>query len=418
MLKVLVTCLILAVSGLSGQENAASPAKPTEHVLGTVTAIDPAAHKITVKEDKTATEHSIQLQNAKTLLKVAPGAKDLKSATRITADDLQAGDRVDVRGFKAEDDPNAIAAKSVILMSARDLEQAHQAEAAAWQRSTPGLVNSVDAAAGKINITVRSPEGSKPVIVDVPNTTEFTRYSPENPKTPAPSHLTDIQAGDQVRVIGEKSADGTTITAQKVYSGAFRTMGGMVTSISPDGKQITIKSAATNQPVEVTLNDQSAVRRLPPEMALRLAMRLNPTYRPAQGAQASPGGAGAGGNAAGAPPYGAKAGEAGGAQGSPVGSSGGGAGSGRWQGGAGGGARAGAGGLAQMIEGVPKISVSDLKPGDAVIVSGAATVADNSRLIATNVIAGAEPILRAAPARQGQSQNMDWNLGMDAPAQQ
>ena len=422
MLKLLAICLAAGMmlgSASSAQETTPAPSKPTEHVLGTVTALDAAAHSITVKEDKTGTEHTILLQNTRTLLKVAPGAKDLKTATRITADDLETGDRVDVRGSKPEDNPNAIAARSVILMSGRDLQQAHQAEAAAWQHSTAGLVTSVDTAAGKLNITVRTPDGTKPVVVDVPKTTEFTRYSPENPKTPAPSQLTEILPGDQVRIIGDNSPDQGTITARKIYSGAFRTFGGTVSSVSQDGKQITIKSPASNQPIEVAMNDESAVRKLAPDMALRLALRLNPTYRPAQGGQDSRSAPGGGtGNAAGAPPYGAKAGEANaGTQGSETGSSGSQPAAGRWQG-AGGGTRAGGGDFAQMMERVPKISVSDLKPGDAVIVSGAATTADNSHLIATNVIAGAEPILRAAPPRQGQNQNMDWNLGMDAPAQQ
>ncbi|MGA8026957.1 MAG: DUF5666 domain-containing protein [Bryobacteraceae bacterium] len=403
-------------SGLSlAQETGSNAAKPTEHVLGTVTAVDSAAHTVTVKEDNTGAEHNILLQNTKTLLKVPPGAKDLKSATRITADDLAVGDRVDVRGSKTENDPSAIAARSVVLMSARDLQQAHEAEATAWQHSTAGLVTSVDASAGKLNIAVRTAGVPKPVAVDVAKTTQFTRYSPATPKTPVPSQLADIQPGDQVRVIGEKSEDGSSVTAQKVYSGAFRTVGGTVVSISADGKEITLKSAIGSVPLEVTLNDESSVRKLPPEMALRLAMRLNPTYKPAGSASAGPGAAQTAGNAAGAPPYGAKSGEASG--GSPgVNPS-----SGRWQGAGGGqagGMRAGGGDLAQMIERVPKIAVTDLKPGDAVIVSGAATGSDNSHLIATNIIAGAEPILRAAPPRQGQSQNMDWNLGMEAPAQQ
>ncbi|MBV9296512.1 MAG: hypothetical protein JO145_13165, partial [Acidobacteriaceae bacterium] len=177
--------------------------------------------------------------------------------------------------------------------------------------------------------------------------------------------------------------------------------------ISPDGKQITIKSAGATQPVLVTLNDESTIRKLPPDMALRLAMVLNPTYKPAQAGADSGNARQPGGNAAGAPPYGAKAGEAAGA--TPA--------NGPWPGAAGG-ARAGRGDFAQMIENAPKISVSDLKTGDAVIVSGAATAPDNSRLQAANIIAGAEPILRAAPSRSGQSQNADWNLGMDAPAQQ
>ena len=70
-----------------------------------------------------------------------------------------------------------------------------------------------------------------------------------------------------------------------------------------------------------------------------------------------------------------------------------------------------------MIERVPKISPSDLKPGDAVVVSGAAG-ANNSQLVATNVIAGVEPIFQsAAPRQAGRSPGGDWSLDMAIPAQ-
>src|SRR4051794_35309623 len=144
--------------GISKAQEAptSSAAKPTERVLGTITKVSSAAQTVTVKEDKTGTEYVIQLANTPTLLKVAPGAKDVKGATRITANDLAEGDRVDVRGFKAEDDPSGIAARSVVLMSGRDLAQAHAAESAAWQHSTPGVVTAVDPAAKTLSINSRS----------------------------------------------------------------------------------------------------------------------------------------------------------------------------------------------------------------------------------------------------------------------
>ena len=65
-----------------------------------------------------------------------------------------------------------------------------------------------------------------------------------------------------------------------------------------------------------------------------------------------------------------------------------------------------------MIEHLPAISLSELKPGDAVVISGVATGEDGSRLLATNIIAGVEPILQSAPARQGgQATGGDWGLG-------
>ena len=378
---------------LNAQDSAPSK-QALEHVLGTVAAVDSNAHAVTVKEDKTETSYTILLAGTKTLFKVEPGAKDLKNAVRITADDLQAGDRVDVRGLKAEDSPNTLAARSVVLMSGRSLQQAHQAQAAEWQHSTAGVVTSVDGAAGKLSATVKTAEGAKPVAIETSGQTEFTRYAPENPKTPAPSQLTQIQVGDQVRVIGDKSGDGATITAHKVYSGAFRTISGTVLSVAADGKSVTVKDLATKKPIEIALGEDAAVHRLPTGMATMLARRFNPSYKPAEGA---PNG--------GTPPAGAQR---------PNGPSDGGQ---APRMGGGGGPRGGNGDISQMLERAPKIALSDLKQGDAVVISGAATGADNTRLLATNVIAGVEPILQSAPQRQGaQSLGGDWGLGeMAAP---
>ncbi len=378
---------ILLTAGSLWAQDTATPKPALEHVLGTVTAVDAATHTITVKEDKTGTSHTILLTGTKTLLKVAPGAKDLKSAVRITADDLQTGDRVDVRGAKAEDNPNALAAKSVVLMSGRALQQAHQAQAAEWQHSTAGVVTSVDPASGKIGINVKAAEGAKSVAIQTTAQTEFTRYAPENPKTPAPSQIDQVQVGDHVRVIGDATADGTAIAARRVYSGAFRTISGTISSIGSDGKSVTVKDLASKKPVQISLQEDAAVRKLPPMMAMMLARRFNPGYKPAEGPAAGqarsteePGGPRTGANGAGA--------------------------------------RRGNGDISALLERAPKIELSDLKQGDAVVVSGVATGPGNTQLLANTVIAGVEPILESAPQRQG-GQNLggDWGLGEISPPQ-
>jgi hypothetical protein len=397
--------VILASAFCAFAQDTPAPAKqPLDHVLGAITAVDASAHTVTVLEDKTAASYTIQLADTKSLLKVEPGAKDLTTAQRITADDLQIGDRVDVRGKKT--DPNTLVARGLVLMSARDLQKAHQEQAAAWQKATAGTVSALDAAAGAITLNTRTPDGPKPVTIETSKITEFTRYSPDTPKTPAPSQLTLIQVGDQVRVIGDKSEDGATIKAQRVYSGAFRTLSATITSIGPDGKSLIVKDLATKKPVEISLNDDSAVRKLPPPMATMLARRFNPNYKPPDGA-ATPGGGGTPG---------------GGASASGNGAAGGNGGGGNWQRGAGGPGGGGGGGMrsgdiSQMLERVPKIPTSDLKPGDALVVSGVALRPDNSKLLATGVIAGVEPILQSAPQRQG-TVGGDWGLGGELAAPQ
>ncbi|MGA8030443.1 MAG: hypothetical protein WB992_25150 [Bryobacteraceae bacterium] len=108
MLKKLRLLLSSARASPIGQE--------VRHLIGTVTAVDVPSRTIIVKEDSTGVQCSVSLQGTSTLLKVGPGAKSLKEATRVTADQLQVGERVDVRG------PMLIAARSVILMAAGFLQ--------------------------------------------------------------------------------------------------------------------------------------------------------------------------------------------------------------------------------------------------------------------------------------------------------
>lgn len=72
-----------------------------------------------------------------------------------------------------------------------------------------------------------------------------------------------------------------------------------------------------------------------------------------------------------------------------------------------------------MIERTPKIALTDLKAGDALVISGVATgAAGTSFLLANTIIAGVEPILQSAPAQRGGGRSLggDWGLGeMSAP---
>ncbi len=403
-------CLIgalLVPAAVCRSQDASAASKPAERIIGSITGVDAGAHTVTVKEDKSGTEYKIQLQNARTLLKVEPTAKDLSKAVRITADDLTTGDRVQIGGAKSPEDPNTVVARSVILMSGRELQQVHQAQAAEWQGSTSGLVTGVDAASGKLNVTARTPEGPKPMVVDI-SKAQLTRYTPDSPKIPAASQISEIQPGDQVRIIGEKSGDGSTITATRLYSSSFRNIVASVTSVSPDGKSITVRDLQTKQPVVVTLTDDSAVRKLPQMMAYMLARRFNPDFKPPQGADREAGAT----NGPGAPPYGAKGGEAaGGPGGRPGNAPGEGGGPGRGPGGNG---PRGNGDLSQMLERLPKISPSDLKAGDAVVISGSPTGSDKSHLVGLTIIAGVEPIFQSSP-RRAQSLG-DWGASLGGGA--
>ena len=375
-------------------QTAAAMAKPTEHVLGSITGVDPNLHTITVKADGTDAIHTVSIGATRTLLKVRPGAKDVKGAQRIQAADLAIGDRVDVRGFKMEADPGAINARSVILMSARDLQEVHEMQSAAWRKASGGIVSAADPAAQKLTVNVRGPAGISTVIVDASHA-QFLRFSPEQPQTPSASQFTGIKPGDEIRILGEKSADGSALTAEKIYSGTFKTTAGTVVSLNPDGKGLIVKDLSTKQPVTVALSPTAAIHKLPPTMAMMLARRFNPNSKGGQpdGTATPPA----------AEPQASSATEKSTGAAGPGGEMRPGGGSGRMRG-------AANGDLSQMLNRLPVIELADLKPGDAVIVSGAPETGNAQTLVATAVIAGVEPIFQSASPRQAQSLG-DWTGG-------
>jgi hypothetical protein len=407
-----LAALFVFVASAAAQ-SAQQPSRPAaDQVLGTVTTVNAADKTFTVKEDKTGTEYTVEAATARRFLKVPPGEKDLKKAQPIDASQIAVGDRLLARGQKEAGSPK-LNALIVIVMSAGELQQKHESELADWQkRGTRGTVASVDLTTRHITMQMRGPGGSKDVTVVTTPETQFTRYAADSVKysDAKPSNVMELKPGDQLRVLGNMNADGTEITAEKVISGSFRTIAGTVVSVSPDGKQLSVTDTQTKQPVAVSLTADSAVRRLPPVVANGLARRLNPNFK-ANAPGANPGPAPEGGAPPQQTPGSLEHGSAenGGPRQGPAG-----------EGGRMGNGRGPANGdLSQMLERLPKISVSELKPGDAVIISGGAGD-DKAHMTAVNVIAGVEPLFASAPPRQGRSSDAlgMWNLDIGTPGEQ
>jgi Cu/Ag efflux protein CusF len=364
-------------------------------VVGEVTAIDAAGKQIMLKGDD-GMAHTVILGDATSYLRVAPGEKDLKKATKIAFTDVTVGDRA----LALEKDSN-VPARAVVIMTKGDLAQKHEQERTDWQRrSTTGIISALSPESKEITITTRGRD-SKTVTIDASNAT-FQRYSPDSVKfaDAKPSSFGDLQPGDTVRVLGNKSEDGTHLKAEALVSGSFETIAGTVDSVDPATGEVHIINLQSKKPVAVRTNQNTLLRRLDPQIAAMLARRL----RPDAAAAGAPGGAGAAGGSkpegSAAPPGGP--GEAGGQAG--------GQGRVRGFGGPGGGAGgAGGGDLQQILERMPQLSLSELKKGDAVIVSSA-KVPGNAPVTAFSFVAGVEPFLAAAPRTGGQVNLGSWNL--------
>src|SRR6202048_3676463 len=208
-------------SSAIAQTPAPAGASAAARQIGTVKAI--SGNTLTLAPDN-GQPLTVTLTGTVRLLQLAPGSTDLKAATPIAIADIAVGDRVLVTG-KAGDAADQFTASRVILMKSSDIAQKHAAEQADWQkRGSGGVVTAVDSATGTLTVA----EGAKKVAVKTSGTTIFRRYSGDSIKfeDAVPGTLAQVQAGDQLRVRGAKSEDGTSIQAEGVGRGSFTHPGG------------------------------------------------------------------------------------------------------------------------------------------------------------------------------------------------
>ena len=373
-----------------------APARP----LGTIKSI--SGNSLTLSTDA-GVSYSVSIGDAARILRIEPGAKDLKNASPLTLSDLQVGDRILVMG-KISEDGHSVAATSVIAMKKADVASKQEHDRQDWQRrGVGGLVSAVDPTTGTITITARAAGGSKDVAIHTSKDTILRRYAPDsvNFDDAKPSSLGEIKPGDQVLARGTRSTDGSELAAEEIVSGAFRNIAGTISSIDATANTINVMDLIAKKPVDVKITQDSQLRKLPPQMAQFMAMRL-------KGGQAGAG-SGAAGNGPGAA-NGEKPAGAAGASGSGAGAAS--ADSANGQGGRSG--RGGGGDLQQILNRVPKATLSDLQKGDAVMIVSTAG-SGSGGVTAITLVSGVEPILQASPNGSGQSMILPpWS--MEAPA--
>jgi preprotein translocase subunit YajC len=346
-----------------------------EKAVGTIKSVQ--ADSITVAAES-GSEVTAKLAPSTKILRIAPGEKDLKKATPLQPQDLQPGDRVLVRG-QVTGDAHTMAALAVIVMKESDVSARQQQEREDWQkRGVGGLVSKVDAAAGTILISSGGFGANKTITIHVEKNTILRRYAPDSVKFDEAkvAPLDQIRAGDQLRARGAPSADGSELTAEEVVSGTFRNIAGTITGVDAANNAMTVKDAIGKNSVTVKVSSDSQMKKLPPEMAQRIAMRL----KAASGSGEQPGGAAqnAGGSGSGAAGAGREL-EANGNRG---------------QGGGAGGN--GAPDIQRFLSRLPNSSLADLQKGDEVMIVSTEG-GDSGTVTAITLLAGVDPILTASP---------------------
>ena len=371
----LITLALSPASYAQGDANITA-----KYAIGEVKSIDAAAKQLTIKTDA-GSMVTVTLTDKTTYKKLAPGEQSLTNATDVTFADLGEGDRIMARGTVAED-RKSVPAVQVIVMTKGDLAKKQEAERAEWRRrGLLGVITALKPDTHEITIAHRAMGATQSIVIPITDKTEMRRYAPDSIKfgDAKPSSFSELKVGDQLRALGDRTDDPLRFKPEKVVTGSFRTIGGVVKEVNAATGEIKIAELEKKTPLTIVIKQDAVLRRFPAEMgAMMGGMGRAPGV---------PGGAATGG---GQP---AQAAQGGGQR--PQGAGG--------AGGPGGPRPGGGGNINDMLERLPTISIADVKVGDTIIVSSTQGV-DPTRLTAISLVTGADTLLAMLAPRPAPGQ--------------
>jgi len=364
-----------------------------DRVVGVVTSVDKAANQIAVKTD-TGEAKAVVVSSTSSVLRMPPGETSAQKALKITLDEIAVGDRLFARGASIGDG-KILEARQVVVSAAAATAATTapgQRQADLRERGMAGRIARVDVDKKEISLQPRGRDGATPATIVVTDATRIFRYAPDSMDIThaSRSSLSQMREGDQLRALGERSADGTRFAANEIIAGSMTRTGGQIVSVDAARNELTIKNNQ-GQTITVAVGERSSLRRVTPEIAASFAAR------PGRGAGQE-----------GRPrerrerPAGANGEARRGGEGRP--------------------ARGGRG-LQEMLERLPSVTLSELKKGDSVFVSGTEG-ADASRMTAIMLITGdsafMQRFLQRGPNRGPQSPGLPGQVigGGVGPAEQ
>lgn len=368
-----ISLITLAFATSVAVAQTADPSIAAKHAIGEVKTIDAATKQVTIKTDA-GSVLTVSTTEKTTYKKLAPGETTLTNAADVTFAELAEGDRIMARGTVAED-KKSVPAVQIIVMTKGDLAKKQEAERLEWRRrGILGVITALKPDTKEITISNRTMAGVQSVVIPVSDKTEMRRYAPDSIKfgDAKPSDFGELKVGDQLRALGDRTEDPLRFNPQKVVTGSFRTVGGVVTAIDPATGEIKINELEKKTPLTIIVKQDAVLRRFPSDIGAMMG-----GFGRGQGGSGGPGGApGSGQPAAGQSQAGqGQAGtRPGGGPGGPGGRPGGGF------------------NINDMLERLPVISVADVKVGDTIIVSSTQGV-DPTRLTAISLVAGADTLL-------------------------
>ena len=370
-----LTLSLAALAPFGARAQQAQAAKP---LVGEITAVDAAAHTVTVRSDAGETV-TFSTNERTTYTRLPQGVTDLQKGERVTFAEVRVGDRVLAPGVTAA---GGSASRLILMVRAGGGPGGGGQNAG---RRLNGRVVSVDASKKLIVVQTRGGrEGQESVTVDASGAARVLRYAPDSmrPADAVAGSLADVRAGENIRATGERSADGATFKAEEVLTGSFARFVGTVAGADAQTGELAVKTDDGGS-VKLSFGARSALRRITPEFEQTLAKQRaeaeqrreqRRAERQQQGGQAAQGEGGRRREG-----EGRRRGEGQGR----------GEGGGPRRGGFGGG-----GNFQQMFDGLPAVTPAELKKGDVVVVT-VTPGADPAHATVVSLITGPPETIRA-----------------------
>jgi hypothetical protein len=372
-LLVLGAAVVLTLIAPNALLNQCHTQEKVDSVVGAVTDVDTASRRLTVKTDAGAVV-LIRADDHTTFLRLPVGERTLSKATPAKLAEIVSNDRVLAHGTKSD---QVFLAQRLIVMPAAEVARKREQDLDEWKRrGIGGIVREVNSQSGEITLELRGSAAVMRLPLQTMNAA-FHRYVAGSLRfeDARASKLEDVHVGDQLRALGGKSSDGNSFVAEQIVSGAFKTIGVTVTAVDYSTGRISAATLDQKKPVTISINKDSVLHRIPPPVAMAIAQRAK----------------GDAGKSVGAPPLPGKV-DPGKSSSLP---------------------KAGPPviDVQQMIDSLPTVSLSDIKPGDVLAVTGAVDN-DNAHLVAIKIAAGVDLVLKALAPAPGKPQSVRLSAGL------
>ena len=359
--------ITIAAMTASVRRQSAVAHQGVESMVGAVEQIDRNGKTATLKTDAGEIVR-LAATDSTVCLRIPAGEKTLSKAVPIKFEDISIGDRVLAHGTKTD---QTFAAQRVVVMPVAEVAKKREHDLDEWKRrGIGGVAREVNSQTGEITLELRGTTtgtraGTRVEVVT--SKANFRRYVAgslrfEDAKT---STLSEVRVGDQLRALGDRSADARSFVAEQIVSGAFKTIGVTVLEIDPQKREIHATTLDQKKPVTITVNQDSVLHRISPPVAAAIAQKVKgdagKSSAPQPGQKSAP----------------------------PVID------------------------VQQMIDTLPAISLTEIKAGDVLAVTGAVEQ-DESRIVAIKLSAGVDLVLKALAPAPGKPQVVRLSAGLPA----